>query len=162
MEARALIFVSAADVATIAYRLVAQALLNGIVENMIGKLVGVVTIVAAALLLLVVNMTSPTSAGPVGILAVFFLLYILLTSLLTVVFIAVNRIVVKISSSVKTRTPAQAMTVRRAYYFASVLAMAPIMIVGIGSVGKVGITEFVLVSLFMLIGLFYVEKRSRA
>lgn len=163
MEARALIFVSAADVATITYRLVAQALLkNDIVSvGMVGKVIISVTAAAGILLFLVVSATSPSDTGPVGILAVFFLLYILLTGFLTVVAVGINRFVVRISTSVKTRKPLERLSWRRAYYIASVIALGPVMLVGMGSVGRAGITEFTLVTIFVCIGLFYVEKRSR-
>ncbi|MGK2896769.1 MAG: hypothetical protein ACSLEY_04200 [Candidatus Saccharimonadales bacterium] len=128
---------------------------------MISKVIGSITVAAVVLLFLVLNTTSPSSAGPVGILAVFFLLYISLTGLLTSVVVIMNRIVVKISSSVRTRKPIGQLSWRRAYYIASVVALGPVMLIGMGSVGRAGMAELLLVTIFVCIGLFYVEKRSR-
>lgn len=128
---------------------------------MAGKIISIITIAAVVLLFFVVNATSPSSAGPLGILAVFLLLYISLTGLLTVVTVLVNHLVVKLSSSIKTRRPLEKLSWKRAYYIASVVALGPVMLIGMGSVGRAGVTEFLLVTIFVCIGLFYIEKRSR-
>ena len=128
---------------------------------MVGKAIGIITIIAIVFLFIVVNVTSPSTSGPIGILAVFFLLYISLTGIITGLLLLVNRIAVRVSSSVKTRRPVARLTLKRAYYFASVIALGPVMLVGMGSVGKAGLVEFLLVVAFVVIGLFYVEKRYR-
>jgi hypothetical protein len=53
----------------------------------------------------------------------------------------------------------QAMSFRRAYYFSTVLAAAPVMLVGLQSVGAIGIYEFILVVVFEVIGCVYITKR---
>lgn len=128
---------------------------------MVGKVIGIITIAAVVLLFFVVNATSPSGAGPLGILVVFLLLYISLTGFLTVVTVLLNRLVVKISSTITTRRPLEKLSWKRAYYIASVVALGPVMLIGMGSVGRAGVTEFLLVMIFVCIGLFYVEKRSR-
>lgn len=127
---------------------------------MFGKLIMIATIVAATVLAYVVQVTSPHESGPAIILAVFFLLYILLTGILTGGIRGVNQIVVKISSKLITRQPIEHISLRRAYYFASVAALGPVMLLAMGSVGKMGLNEFLLVTAFVLIGLFYIQKRS--
>lgn len=52
------------------------------------------------------------------------------------------------------------LSTQKAYYLASVVALAPVMLVGIGSVGSLHWYEVVLVGLFVAIGYFYIEKRS--
>jgi hypothetical protein len=53
----------------------------------------------------------------------------------------------------------QPMSFRRAYYFSTVLAAAPVMLVGLQSVGSIGIYELILVILFEVIGCLYIAKR---
>ena len=53
----------------------------------------------------------------------------------------------------------QPLSFRRSYYFSTVLAAAPVMLIGLQSVGSVGIYEFILVMLFVVIGCVYIAKR---
>lgn len=52
------------------------------------------------------------------------------------------------------------MTLGRSYYFASVIALAPVMVVGMQSVGEVGLYELLLVILFVGIACVYIAKRT--
>lgn len=59
-----------------------------------------------------------------------------------------------------TKRTLPSLTIRRSYYFSSVLALAPVMFIGMQSVGEVGIYEVVLVLLFVGIACVYVAKRT--
>lgn len=57
------------------------------------------------------------------------------------------------------RRPMRPMPFRRAYYFSTILAAAPVMLIGLQSVGAIGIYEFILVIIFEVIGCVYIAKR---
>ena len=127
---------------------------------MLARIISTGGIVAAGVLLFFVTTTTPVQAGPLGILVVFLCLYTLLFSLLTFLIWGVQRIIVKILSPFTVRRPMQQMSLTRAYYFSSVLALAPVMLIGMQSVGSVGLYEVSLVVLFTAIGCIYIAKRT--
>ncbi|HEY8992745.1 MAG TPA: hypothetical protein VIM37_02745 [Candidatus Microsaccharimonas sp.] len=70
-----------------------------------------------------------------------------------------SRVIVYATAGFTMRRPMQALPFRRAYYYSTVLAAAPVMLVGLQSVGAIGIYEFLLVVLFEVIGCIYITKR---
>ena len=50
--------------------------------------------------------------------------------------------------------------VRKAYYVASILAFAPVLLLGMQSVGQLQIRDIVLMIAFVSIAIFYVLKRA--
>lgn len=126
---------------------------------MFHRLLTLLLLAATILLLLILQGTAPSSTGPGGILAVFFLLYIILFVCLTWVLYLLNILIIKLTQSMVLRKPIRKMTLPHAAYLASILAMAPVMIMGINSIGRVGFYEIVLVIVFVCLGVFYVEKR---
>lgn len=101
--------------------------------------------------------TSPSTIHPVGILAVFILIYVLALGVLTFLIYGVGRIVHR--RHAKTASVGE-FTLARAYYFASVLALAPVMLIGARSVGRTGVTDIVLITLFEILACFYIAKRG--
>jgi hypothetical protein len=126
---------------------------------MFGKLISFISVVAIVLLVAIWQMTTPTTIGPLGILAVFILMYVSVLGALVFLLVGVNKIIVKMSSTIA-KTPHPEMDVRKAYYYASVLALMPIMIIGMQSVGEVGFYELLLVALFTIIACIYIAKRT--
>lgn len=128
---------------------------------MLGKIIVFCSMASAVGLAVLLQMTTPATIGPLGILLVFVLMYIAALGVLTFLFIAINRLTLKfmgVLDSRKTHTP---MSLTRAYYFASVMALAPVMIIGMQSVGQVGLYEFLLVVIFLIVASVYVAKRTR-
>jgi hypothetical protein len=127
---------------------------------MLARVISVGGIIAAGVLLFFVTTTTPTHAGPLGILVVFLCLYIMLFSVLTFLIWGVQRVVVKLLAPFTVRRPMQPIKLSRAYYFSSVLSLGPVMIIGMQSVGGIGVYEAGLVVLFMFIGCIYIAKRT--
>lgn len=129
---------------------------------MFGKLLFIAGLVSAGLLLLLLNLTTPSSAGAFGIFAIFLLGYIVVMVVTTYCLWFLTKLLVRVSSRMAPlhRTN-QAMPLRRAYYYASVIALAPVIIVSLQSVGSIGLYEVVLVILFVALGCLYVAKRIR-
>ncbi len=121
-------------------------------------LTGIVT--AIMLLVILLQVTTPTTVGPLGILASFMLMYVSVLGILTFLLFGSSRIVSKISASLTVKKPFSSLTLRRSYYFSSVIALAPVMFIGMQSVGELRIYEVLLVILFVIIACIYISKRT--
>lgn len=127
---------------------------------MIGKLVAISTIVAGFLLLLLVSTTTPATAGPLGILAFFVLLYVVLLGIFAFLLYFAGRIIARVGKAIAIRRPLRQLSFLRAYYYGTVLALGPLMIIGMLSVSELGILEAGLVMVFVALGCVYVAKRT--
>ena len=128
---------------------------------MLKRIVAIMTIASLCLLLLLINITAPTSVGPFGILAVFVFAYTSSLGVVTYFLFGISGIIFKASATFTVKKPLRALSFRDAYYYSTILAIAPVMLVGLQSVNTIGIYEFGLVGLFELIGCLYIAKRIR-
>jgi len=110
-------------------------------------------------LLLIINIASPSSIGPFGILIVFILIYLSSLGVVTFLIFWVSRIATVLSKIFVFKKPIVPMSFRHSYYFGSMISAAPVILVGLGSVGAVGGYELLLVIIFLFVGCFYVSKR---
>lgn len=127
---------------------------------MLAKILIAAGLVATGLLLIIITTTTPTSAGAVGILAVFLLSYIVLLCLLTFVVWLLGKILHKIRRKSLLFRNVSALSFRKAYYYASVIALGPIIIVSLQSVGGVSLYSLGLVGVFIVLGCIYVSRRT--
>lgn len=127
---------------------------------MLEKLVIAGSSVATVLVVAVLNFTTPTNVGPLGIFFLFVLMYIAMLGVLTYALFWMGMIVARSATVVSSKRPVSPLTFRRAYYFASILALVPIMLIGLHSVGEVGFYEVLLVMIFGLVGCLYIAKRT--
>lgn len=127
---------------------------------MLGKSVAISSIVAAVLLAVLLETTTPADVGPAGLLAVFFLLYVFLVGVITALSWLLNRITVKVSRLVTVRKPLSTVSLKKLYYLSSVLALGPVMMLAMKSIGSLGVYEIILVTLFLSIATLYVNKRD--
>lgn len=125
---------------------------------MLGRIITVVTCIALIALFSLLQYVSPLTAGPLGILSVFFLLFIVSVGLSTFVVFCFMSLLLIIHPP-KQEKPSVHTVTKRAYYYGTILGLAPVMLAGISSVGGIGIYEVLLVLLFTAIGLLYVKKR---
>lgn len=126
---------------------------------MLGKGIAVSSGVALVALVLIMQTTTPTTIGPLGVLVVFVLLYIAVLGVLTFLLYGGSYALARMSRSVTVRRPLQALPLARSYYFSSVLALAPVMLVGIQSVADIGVYDVLLVGLFVVMACVYIRKR---
>jgi len=126
---------------------------------MLQRVIAIITVVSLCLLTLMLITTTPASAGPFGLLLIFISAYCSSLGLITYFLYGISRIIVYASAGFTLRRPILPMSFRRAYYYSTVLAAAPVMLVGLQSVGAIGIYEFLLVVLFEVIGCVYITKR---
>ena len=133
---------------------------DSIVGSMLGKIVVSSSIIAMVLLTVLLQVTTPATIGPLGILIVFILMYLSVLGLLTFLLFTVSKVIHKLSVSFTVKRPLQSLTLSKSYYFSSVVALAPIMFIGMQSVGEVSIYDVLLVGLFVIIACIYIAKRT--
>jgi len=127
---------------------------------MLGRVITISSFFAAILLVLLLSNTTPTTVGPLGLLAVFFLFYVVLIGVVTMILLASSRLLSRVSKMVTIRKPLRPLTLRRCYYLASVIALGPVMMLAMKSIGSLGIYEILLVGIFMAVAIFYVIRRD--
>lgn len=128
--------------------------------GMLGRILTISLIAAVMLLIILLQTTTPATIGPLGILFVFVLMYVSVLCVLTFLFFTISRVVARISSSITVKRPWQPLTLVRSYYFSSVIALAPVMLVGMQSVGEVSFYEVMLIVVFIVISCVYIAKRT--
>lgn len=119
---------------------------------MLGKVLALSALLSFVLLSALTQSTSPSTIHPVGILIIFVLMYVLALSVLTFLIYGLGRIFHRHSTTT--------FSLVRAYYFASVLALAPVMLIAARSVGRTGFIDVMLVTAFEILACFYIAKRS--
>jgi len=117
------------------------------------------TLVSLCLLTILLNTTAPATAGPFGILAIFIFAYLASLGMTTYFLYGASRVTSHLAAAFTVKRPLRALVFKRAYYYSTVLAAAPIMLIGLQSVGSIGLYEFILVLLFTVIGCVYISKR---
>lgn len=100
------------------------------------------------------NVTSPLQNGPLSVLVAFVLIYLLMTSTLY----AVTTVAIKIANFLGWKKMLPAKTV---YYLVSVIGLGPVFVLALNTLGQLEIKDVILVVLLLVIGCFYVLRRSR-
>lgn len=124
------------------------------------KVIGWTGVAATVLLALLLATTTPSEIGPLGILAVFFCIYILVWVGVMVTVWGSSRLFVYLTRPLHVRRPLKPLSLHRSYYLASVIALGPVILLGMQSIGGVDLYGVILVVLFSLIGGVYIVKRS--
>ncbi len=127
---------------------------------MLGRVIAISTVMAIVLLAVLLQATNPAESGPLGILIVFILMYVSALGALTFLLFGISKITGKLSSSAGMKKPVKTLPLGRSYYFASVIALAPVMLIGMQSIGRVGVYDVLLVVLFVIISCVYISKRT--
>ena len=122
--------------------------------------VSVLPFVCLGALFVLFNISNPVDIGPAGILLVFILIYLLFASSF---FILLHFGVGVVSHLVaKTKTIDHRhwqIGVQRAYYIASALAFAPVILLAMQSVGQLQLRDVILVTILEALAIFYIVKR---
>lgn len=121
---------------------------------MLGKVLALSTLLSVVLISTILQSTSPSTVHPLGILFIFVLFYVLALGVLTFSLQIIFAIILRFRKNAATT-----FSLQQSYYYASVLALAPVMIIGARSIGRSGGYDIVLILLFELIACFYISKR---
>lgn len=117
-------------------------------------------LVSAGLILILLTTTTPSSSGALGILAVFVLSYIVFLVLTTFTLWTTSFLMTRLTKNLRSNRHTEVVTLRRAYYFSTIIALAPVLMVSLRSVGAVGPYEVGLIALFVALGCLYVARRT--
>ena len=126
---------------------------------MLARILSLIGLVSAGLLLILLTTTTPATVGAFGILAVFLLTYIVTLSAFTFIVWILARLANKIGHETHLLRKQYVFTLKKSYYYSSVLALGPVIIISLQSVGGAGIYELSLVALFIFLGCLYVSRR---
>ncbi|MGO3702214.1 MAG: hypothetical protein ACTJG2_03450 [Candidatus Saccharimonadales bacterium] len=128
-------------------------------NDMLHRFISVVGIAAAIALVYLLSATTPTQAGAIGVLAVFLLSYIVLAVALTFFIFWLHKIIVRVFYSDKPAKVSE-FGLRKAYYYSSILALGPVMMVSLRSVGQDGPVEYGLIAFLLFLGCVYVSRQA--
>ena len=128
---------------------------------MLPRIIATLSLASLCVLSLMLTFTSPGTAGPLGLLVIFITAYLAFVGLISFFLFGMNRLIVMVSSGMTVRKPLRKMEFRRAYYFSTVLAAAPVMLIGLQSVQSIGVYEVILVLIFEVVACLYVSRRMR-
>lgn len=126
---------------------------------MLGKVLAVLSLLAFALLSAIIYTTTPATIHPVGILIVFVFIYVLALGVLTFFIVGASWLLSRLPSRRGKVQRSRRAIVKGAYLYASVLALAPVMILGMRSIGQTGVYETFLVVIFEIVACFYIAKQ---
>ncbi len=121
----------------------------------------IIPIVSLGVLLYMWNTTNPATVGPFGILLVFIVLYVFWLSVFFV-FLHIGFLLLRKTSlldSLRRRRQGKVFRTHIAYYVASILAFAPVLILAMQSVNQLTLRDVGLVVLFIGLMIFYILKR---
>lgn len=122
-------------------------------------IVAVIGIVALIIVLLVLQLTSPREVGLFGILLFFILVYVFFACMLYVLLASIVVILKLAMKQGRWKVAIEGVTRMKIYYYASMLALTPVILIGMHSVGAVEPADVGLLIAFEILGCFYISKR---
>ena len=132
---------------------------------MIKRFLPILTAVSAISICIVVNFTTPSAAGPFGVLVLFLSLYILFVGIITFLILGMSKLFRSIinrnrseSTSLDNKTD-RYICVKKAYYYGSILALLPVLLLAMQSFGGVAIAELCLITVFCILGCLLVSRK---
>jgi hypothetical protein len=128
---------------------------------MLPRIIATLSLASLCLLSAMLTFTTPASAGPFGLLVIFITAYLTFIGLISFFLFGISHLIASVSVGMTVRKPVTAMAFRRAYYFSTVLAAAPVMLIALQSVRAINIYELLLVIIFEVVACVYVSRRIR-
>lgn len=122
----------------------------------------VLAILSVSSLYFLLNLFSPSNAGPLGVLVVFASIYIFsfsALSLLARMLESVYRALWPRRASVQIQQDARQTYQKRTNLIAAVLSLAPIFLISLNSIGELGFTDIALIIAIEFLLIFYIFKK---
>ena len=113
----------------------------------------ITSLLAIIFLMIMINLTTPSDIGPLGVLVFFTLAYLICLG----VMVGLCRIFFTVVGKLNNK---QKVDRTKSYYYGSVLAFAPIVLIFMRSFGELNLLEVALVVLFAAVGCFYISKKA--
>ncbi len=114
---------------------------------MFNRLMIVLSFVSVIIILAMINLTTPTSVGPLGVLVFFTMIYIAIYGIVNLIVAAFMKANGKKGNGRKNR------------YYAAMISFGPIMLLLIQSFGSLGIVTVAMTIVFVILGCFIINKR---
>lgn len=127
---------------------------------MLERAITITTIASLCLLIITLNVVTPTGIGPFGILIFFGLTYLSLLGVVTYFIFIINRLVVHLASAFTVKKPLGVISFKKACYYGLMISAGPVILLGLQTVDAVGIYEVFLTLLFVSVGCVYISKRA--
>ena len=128
---------------------------------MLPRIIATLSLASLCVLSAMLTFTTPAEAGPFGLLVIFISAYLTFIGLISFFLFGITKLIASLSAGMTLRKPLMPMSFRRAYYFSTVLAAAPVMIIGLQSVRAINVYELLLVVAFEVVACLYVSRRIR-
>jgi len=128
---------------------------------MLPRIIATLSLASLCVLSAMLTFTTPAEAGPFGLLVIFISAYLTFIGLISFFLFGITKLIASLSTGMTLRKPIIPMSFRRAYYFSTVLAAAPVMIIGLQSVRAINVYELLLVIAFEVVACLYVSRRIR-
>ena len=122
------------------------------------RYVALVAVLAAAVGVMLMHVVAPMSIAPFDVLAFFLCLYVATTSCCYLVMAAVKHVVQRVARH-NTYRGLVTIPPLKLYYYASIVGLVPIILLGMQSLGGVTAWDILLLALFLSLGCFYIHKR---
>tara|TARA_R100000365_G_C2674767_1_gene22555 strand:+ start:147 stop:533 length:387 start_codon:yes stop_codon:yes gene_type:complete len=126
---------------------------------MLPRLVATISLAALCVLSAMLTITSPADAGPFGLLVVFISAYLTFMGMISFFLFGITRLYRMVLAGRKRARPVRPLPFRKAYYYSTVLAAAPVMLIGLQSVRPLGFYEFALVVIFEIVACVYIGRK---
>lgn len=107
------------------------------------------------LLMLLLNTTDPIKSGPLSVLAVLIVVYMLIASTLYALVVGMAKLFGALGFK-------RSFNLKLSYYLISVLSFGPVFLIALSTLGNLEFKDVVLVALLLGLGVFYVVRRGRA
>jgi len=128
---------------------------------MLPRIIATISLASLCVLSFVLTFVPPAEAGPFGLLVIFITAYLTFVGAISFFIFGMSRFIVMVSLNMTLSRPLTKIEFKRAYYYSTVLAAAPVMLIGLQSVQSVGVYEVLLVVMFEVIACLYINKRLR-
>jgi hypothetical protein len=127
---------------------------------MLKRILAAMTVFSFAIVCMLLFTTTPSEAGPLGILIFFVFMYLSALGTLTFLFHAISNFTAKIAMAARGKATLEHLSFRKSYYYASAAALTPVMLLAMQSVNQVGIYQLLLVLFFVIVAWVYISKRT--
>lgn len=119
-------------------------------------------ILSALSLYFLLNLSNPSKSGPIGVLAVFAVIYIFsFSALVLVIYLleSIYKLLKPQKSNLKAQENKEALRQRRTNLIAAALSLVPIFIISLNSIGELSLTDLALIVAIEALLIFYIIKR---
>ena len=114
---------------------------------MFNRLMILFSLIAVIIILAMINLTTPTSVGPLGVLVFFTMIYLAIYGVINLIVVAFMRANGKKSGG------------RKNHYYAAMISFGPIMLLLIQSFGSFSVITVTMTVIFVMLGCFVISRR---